>query len=668
MPPDYFVREMEKHWTDALGNTCNDGLRETWRLLAETLTGATAAHDERGIRERTFTVLPFPTGTGKTQGTILYFAMLNAIPRELVPGGLIITRRIKEADAIADEINRLAQERKPGLTEDVAISYHSESKHKVSGEALAGYPVLVITHSAYELALEKLGAGGTLPETWKRLYAYSGGKSDSGVTANTRELVIIDEALELVEEFQVDIEHLKNLPHFFTEDIRREFPGEVQTVETVIDLLDGMTGKQKEAMLSTKGLHRGEHRELFPTYTGGKLPDFNGLRATLRTLELETLLPYGERDVIRRKKLRALVDGTIKGLDALFKSYVYFAKDNTVHTLNTARLLIPNDGTVRGAIILDATAQVNTAYELLEEKARVVDPPQDARNYRNVNLFIAPERRTGKHSLRKEGAQGVGVVMGNLKVALKGHDRRVLAITHRDIEPHFQKNTAQAQGFAEYAVNHFGNIDGSNEWRDFDTLVIYGLPYRPQTWTANLFMAFKGAQSTEWLHSRGERPFGKHPDIRAAIETGQLTTDIVQAINRIRCRRVIDTQGNCPAATVFLTLPAGNRGKQILDGIRREMPGIRIGKWELDKGASKPVRGKKHDRALITFLDTLQPGTLGATEIRKHLQIPERSFKRFLADIRTGDSGNPIVSAMRENRVSYTPGGRGKPGYFRKAA
>ena len=663
IPPDYFAREMEKHWTETLGNTCNDGLRETWRLLAETLAGVTAAHDDSGIRERTFTVLPFPTGTGKTQGTTLYFALLNALSRELVPGGLIITRRIKDADLIAAEINTLALEREPGLADaDIAISYHSEKKHTVNLKELSAYPVLVITHSAYELALEKLGGAGTLPETWKRLYAYSGGKG------TTRELVIIDEALELVEEFQVNIEHLKHLPHFFTEDIRRVFPGEVQTVETVISLLGRMAGKQKEAILSKEPIHRGEHRELFPAYTGGKLPDFAGLRSALRKLELETRLPYGERDVLRRKKLRALVDGTIKGLDALFKSYVYFAKDNSVHSLNTARLIIPNDGTVRGAIILDATAKVNTAYELFKGKARVIDPPQDARNYGNVNLLVAPERQTGKGSLKKAGASLVKAVMGELKAALKGQDRRVLVITHKDIEPHFKKHAAEDLGFREYAVNHFGNIDGSNEWQGYDTAVIYGLPYRPQTWTANLFMAFKGAQSTEWLQNRGKRPFGEHPDIRAAIEIGQLTTDIVQAINRIRCRRVIDTQGNCPSATVFLTLPAGNRGKQILAEIRQEMPGISIGVWErVNKGASKPVRGKKHDRALISFFDTLK-GTLSATEIRKHLQIPQRSLERIMTLIKQGDSGNPIVSAMQKNSVTLIPGGRGKPTYFRKAA
>ena len=630
-------------------------------MLAETLTGATAENDG-GQRDRIFTVLPFPTGTGKTQGTILYFALLNTLPREHVPGGLIITRRIKEADSIAAEINRLARERQPELVEDIAISYHSENKHKVNPNALAGYPVLIITHSAYELALEKLGSGETLPETWKRLYAYNGGHTD------TRKLVIIDEALELVEEFQVNINALKQLPYFFTEDIRREFPGEVETVETVITLLDGMEGKQQEAILSTKAIHRGEHRELFPAYSNGKLPNFAGLRAALRRLELETLVMPFKKDAEHRKKLQVFVDVTIKGLDALFKSYVYFAKYKSVHTLNTARLLIPNDDTVKGVIILDATAGVNTVYELFEEKARVLPRPENARNYRNVELRISREGRTGKGSLRKAGAHGVDAVMGNLKATLKGQNSRVLAIAHKDNEPHFQKHTAQAPGFSEYAVNHFGNIDGSNEWRDYDTLVIYGLPHRPPTCPVNLFMAFKGVQSTEWLRNRGKRPFGKHPDIRAAIEIGQLTTDIVQAINRIRCRRVKDAQGNCPTATVFLTLPAGYRGKQILAGIRREMPGIRVGVWELNKGASKPVRGKKHDKALISFFNTTQPGTFSTTEIRKHLQIPQRSFERFLKGIRTGDSGNPIVSAMRGNRVSYTPGGRGKPGYFKKAA
>jgi len=57
-------------------------------------------------------------------------------------------------------------------------------------------------------------------------------------------------------------------------------------------------------------------------------------------------------------------------------------------------------------------------------------------------------------------------------------------------------------------------VDGSNDWKDYDTVVIFGLPYRPKNSFENLFQAFQGSQSTEFLNSQGNRPFKEHSDFR----------------------------------------------------------------------------------------------------------------------------------------------------------
>jgi hypothetical protein len=671
IPPGHFVEEMEKHWTGTLGNVSTEGLRKAWKLFAGVLADVTAAYDNPA-KDNTFTAIQFPTGTGKTQGTILYFALLARMSSfGLHPGGLIVTRRIKDADGIAMEINRLARKYFPEIPGDTAISYHSENKGKVNIEDLHTFPVLVITHSAYELALEKLGNGGTVPKTWKHFYRYRG--------IGRRKLVIIDEAIELVEEFQVDIKNLKALPWFFTPEIKEEFPLEVNTVGTVIALLEGRNKpeeKMKEAILSEKPLHKG-CSDAFPEIQRGKFPNFTAFREALRKrVEFEKHIPriFGEQggtDHKKRERIRKIVDNTIKSLAALFMYWVYYAKDNSIHTLNTARLLVPNDGTVRGAVILDATAGSNRLYELFGERVKVIKAPEGVRSYIPATLHVTRERKTGKGSLTRNAQELTPTLMSALKSELQGQKRSVFIATHKAVEPYLIGYTPEDLGFDRYAVNHFGNTDGSNEWQDFDTAVIFGLPYRPQTWTANVFMAFKGVQSTEWLRSRGKRPFGKHPDIRIAIEEGQLVTDIVQLINRIRCRRVIDTEGNCPTADIYLTLPKGKKGHAILKGILKEMPAITVKEWSYSVHAdSKPVKKGKHEEAFISYLQNgMEKGArVTANSIRTLLSIPRMSFSRLLSRIKQGSSEDALNISMLDAGVALEPPHTGKSTYFVKAA
>ena len=151
-------------------------------------------------------------------------------------------------------------------------------------------------------------------------------------------------------------------------------------------------------------------------------------------------------------------------------------------------------------------------------------------------------------------------------------------------------------------TGHWGKVDGSNEWKDCNTAVIFGLPYRPDTWSANVFMACQGPQETEWLRGE-ERSFNGHVDIRQSLKTGQMIVDIVQAINRVQCRKVIDDQGNCPETDIYMLLPKGHLAEEILQGIRHEMPEINIIEdWDYlsQKHKQKRPRRSNHESALVS--------------------------------------------------------------------
>ena len=64
----------------------------------------------------------------------------------------------------------------------------------------------------------------------------------------------------------------------------------------------------------------------------------------------------GKNDNLEQQRLRELHDSRIKDLNNIVKSWVYYAHTEYQPTLNTARLLVPDN--IQGAVVLDATASV----------------------------------------------------------------------------------------------------------------------------------------------------------------------------------------------------------------------------------------------------------------------------------------------------------------------
>ena len=78
------------------------------------------------------------------------------------------------------------------------------------------------------------------------------------------------------------------------------------------------------------------------------------------------------------------------------------------------------------------------------------------------------------------------------------------------------------------------------------------------------------------LNNPNERNFKTHNDIRRSLNMRWLVTDIVQSFNRIRCRRVIDNMGNCPPAGRNIMFQDQSESREVLEKLKREMPGINI--------------------------------------------------------------------------------------------
>ncbi len=634
IPPEAFVQTMEQRWTEELGNVTSESLRQTWKQLAEAFNFNISSHDDAESRNRWLVVQP-ATGTGKTQGAITYCLMLSELAFDwLHPGALIVTRLIEDANQIATQINEL-------VGREVALAHHSDSGTKLM--ALGAWPVLVITHKAYELALDFLGQEGTIQQTWPFFHEYNGGR---------RKLVVIDECLDIVEHSQMDLDRLRATVGAIPEFIREDFPQEMEAISCMTGIMEQLS----ENLRDTKTM---ETMALKDAVSQGTPPDFAALRKAIRERVRFDKLVLGKQDLYENERQKKRHDEVLRNLHWIFRSWMYYAKVDTKHAFHTARLLVPED--VKGAVVLDATASSNVVYQLFKD-AWPLQPPEGARNYGNFTLHISRGHRVGKGYMEDNAAKLSETLVADLSQRIAG--RNAFVVTHKGVE-------ASLAGYElpfEMNTGHWGKVDGSNQWRDCDTVVVFGVQYMPDSWTANTYMAHQGVQDTEWLRHSEARAYKEHPDIRRALKMGQMVTSVVQAINRVQCRKVIDAQGSCPVTEGYMLLPADSVADELLKGIKREMPGVQVTEdWDFgSQKTKKRIKKSKHDEALLKHLENMQDGRLAKSTLCKLVGIPERSMDRFISRCKEADSGLADSLHMLGVRLEVKRGGKNPTTYFVK--
>lgn len=623
--PSEFVEQMERHWTETLHNVPSEPLRLVWRQLGETLNFH-LEFDSNPTMRKTWTILQPPTGSGKTQGTMLYCAMFSRFTDEEHPGVLIVTRLKDECDQLAREINSFGDR-------ETAIAFHSDTKD-IGITELWLHPVLVITHKAYEMALDILNKGeSSRLDRWSFFHDYL-------TKGRKRKLVVIDECLDIVEENRVTLDSLNAAKGEITSELRRQFPKETEAVDEVIELLELMAG--------TPGPQRERLLKKHPKIAAVESLDFTEFRRAF-------LEKCQDRELLDKDYLREL-DRRFKALQHLFRHYAYYARIEGKDTLSTARLLVPDD--IKGAAVLDATASSNLIYELFD-RAFVITPPEGSRRYDNVTLHASIGHKTGKRYMMEHAKALSRKFLSALEDELSS-DRKCLVVTHKDVESPLKAFNPQFG----METTHWGKHTGSNEWKDCDACAVFGLPWWNPTRSANTYFACQGPDDAIL---NGDKSFKNHTNIRQALETGQIVVDIVQAINRIRSRRVIDSQGNCEPVDVFLLLPKGDRSQEILKGITKEMPGVKIVDWEY-KGQRHKIRKSGYGEALITFWENMEPGAcLAVGHIRNVIGVGSRQMKNLLRDAQISFSA--LGQAMERTGVQYTVRREGKRynAYFLKA-
>jgi len=629
VPPQDFLDRMTQLWSQPPYNMhTSQALLGGWRVMVDHYRSVILSNLSDSPHKPSF-VLPLPTGSGKTEGTCVYAALQaeRNVGHPNPVGVLIVTRRIADADTVAAKINTLAGRA-------VAVAHHSENKQSAS--AMAEHDVLVITHQAFMNAAEAFGAHA--PDRWNVMHSWRGG---------SRSLIIVDEALaNAVDHNEVTSGDLDVVLRATPHEMRGLCPLAISALETL------------KAYLTDKEKRQAPGAEIVKMLWGEGSPrhadQIRKLREALREVEFDASLYNDEAP--------QTVDGILEDVETMLDGYAYYYRRGAQHSLNSARYLLPRG--MPGVVILDATANSNLLYELLEDAVYIVPVPAHIRDYSNVTLHVSrtvaglgkTKMKETKHlrlpRLAKELAKEVGP------------GRNVFLCVHK-----LSKDLAETYRTEDVPlkVGWWGAVDGSNEWEGCDAAVIFGLPYMDPRRAINNVFAVNGPQDDAWLQS--PPVYNQNANILDAMMQRDVSASVVQAINRIRCRRVIDTQGRCEKSDVYIVLPKGWRGDAILDDIRMNMPGIEVALWDFEPDGPKVYapRSNSAPEAVIGLMRDRKPGPMSLPRIREELSLTPRQLARLKEELAKATSR--ITNALRELGVIYKAGrGRGAKSYLVKTA
>jgi hypothetical protein len=512
----------------------------------------------------------------------------------------------------------------------VAVADHTD--HRAAPEQLYESDIVVITHEAYTRAKKTLS--GVKADRWRRLTNWRGGK---------RLLTIVDEALaNVVEHSQVKLDDLTFVIGHIPHETRLAHLAEVDALEAL-----------REHMLFLAGINDGFGVGTALAWEAGDGPaavDLTPLRAAMRSLPYDRYI--GKDDEKERKRLAMRYDKVLGNAEALLDQYAFMALKGHQHSLNSSALAVPLE--LPGPVVLDATARVDLMYQLMEDRADIIPTPPGVRDYSNVALNVAWTTSIGKTKMEELVALRFPRLQAALSQRLTS-DRKVLFCVHKSVE-HLVPPQADL-GVETVASVHWGAVDGSNDYKDFDTAVIFGLPFRDNIWGTGTFFAFQGVQDDDWHDNPSWKNYA---NVRELLQRRHLAASIIQAMGRVRLRKVIDGQGRCQQTEVFIVLPKGERGKEILQHLREDLPKINVVDWpfELDGPKVRVKRnGLPHER-LVTYMAHRNPGRTYMSLISREFGLKLHERKDLQKVLR--DENHATTLALKAAGVTYGSEGQGR--------
>lgn len=567
-----FIKVFEDTWVNKFKNSSSIPLRQCWHNLSDAFNKCITSNMQE--KEPKKVVVPLPTGCGKTEGLIQYLKLLDNTTT-----ALIVVPFIEDADYIEREINKEYKGK--------AIAYHS--KNDVNIHEIEFTQILIVTHQHFLKNHDK-----------EHLNHY---------------LIVIDEALDVMTEYTIDKMSLQRL-QIICNHLNAKYKilnEDKKTIDKLLQLMLELQTKSKENKQNEKLLfHESFYNDYFQEVKENGSFDFENLRSGIKDTNCTKILTgiySSENEQETKESLFHILD-SIKHIIGEWQYFINTGKNPSIHSAS----FIEFDKSV---VILDATATTNKLYELADD-VELYPTVDGARNYKNVKCHISKGHNTGKSNLigddelkAKESVNNLLSTMGEINSFTE--DSKVLVVTHKALKSHLLGYDLPFH----YDVTNWGAITGKNDWNDYTDIIIFGLNHKPKQFTIN-------------RHSIVTNPVNafRNNDERVSIKNTDIIAETIQAINRVRCRKVVDSQGNCEDTNIFILLPNGTLTEQFEESIQKQMIGINLVDWTYNHQKRKSsVKRSSYLEAVIAYVLNHESKSIKGSNVKHALDIPDSSFK-----------------------------------------
>lgn len=603
-----FVEAMEEKWRE-YDNVVSDPLRTVWAQIA------LAMNQQIESPSLPRPVIPAELGAGKSTSAKMYCAMMAHAFQH--PGILVVVQTVEQAQEYAHDINNWSGT-------NTALAFWSKRAPRPSPDEIVSYPVVIICHRQYELALDEKLVDED--ERYDRFTRFGHG---------VRRLAIIDESIEQVYIARLSQKMLHDIRGLVSPQLVKEHRAAFQLLHSV-DLALMAAPANGNAVISADKLLAGTQM----TVAG----------ADLTIQRFWNDIADQIHDLDARHKAREALTALRRQLAA----YRWTESERAKTDLVSSRLLLPPDA---GQIFLDATSDLNSAYLGRPDQFQVRQMPQ-VRDYKYATYYYARVKRTGKHAMQDEGEKIATEMLDAVLDHYGDHasERRVLVVTDEKSEPRFNQIWSWG-GFAELATAHWGAIDGRNTWREFDTLVMLSTNWATKTLDLARWLAIHGIE----LDDVG---LNNQPAAVRVVRGQRVARDKAQAIGRTRVRRMVDEDGTCEPVDIFDRLGHGWAVNaldpaQVLDGLRRTLKGIQIIEWVAMTEQRTPEGRRPSARAALTqkllaMAREMKPGERRPIE-QKMFGGSNGSFYRMVEQAQ--QSEHALYVALAEIGARVDPGG-----------
>jgi hypothetical protein len=209
-------------------------------------------------------------------------------------------------------------------------------------------------------------------------------------------------------------------------------------------------------------------------------------------------------------------------------------------------------------------------------------------------------------------------------------------------------------GFAEYDITNWGKVDGRNQWKHYDTLLVASLHYGSSTQDINAWLAIHDLEPDEESLSATD-------EVRA-IRERRIATTIAQAIGRLRLRIMTKEDGSCDPCDIFVRLPNFKGivdATKIMADVERTLPGIARVKWsrastKLKRDGRAPKVRKDATARLLALADEVARDGRPRDLTMETLQTSNGSLGRVL--LRAQDRRHRVAQELQAKGIVVVPG------------